>query len=263
MAAFDPIAPEVWYPVPEFDAYRISSRLRLMSFHQGNRRAATTGRIIKIHADDRGYRKLILWRDGRYHTVYLHHVVAELSIGPRPPGMNVLHGDDDKSNNWPENLRYGTQSDNVTDCKSNGHFVTLRGEQRSNTKLCGVGVRAIRSLYGMGVSRGALADAFDVQAGVVRNVTVGARWGHADGEVVPVQHPEAVSRSARLFPAVVEILTGVGRPMRVVQVVAAMRDAGCDLPDRAEPAYAMVRAILADHPEAFRQRENGAWCLVT
>ena len=64
---------------------------------------------------------------GNYPTVTLpggsrrrvHHLSLETFIGPRPPGKNGLHWDDDPKNNLLMNLRWGTQADNKEDERRN------------------------------------------------------------------------------------------------------------------------------------------------
>ena len=82
-----------------------------------------------------GKRMSLSLLDGRYPAVQLkgkmhkvHHLVAEAFICPRPEGLLCLHRDDDKLNNTPENLYWGTQSQNQKDSMRNGrhNFLTLR-----------------------------------------------------------------------------------------------------------------------------------------
>lgn len=180
MAVFDPTLPEQWYPVPGFPLYTISSHLRLRSHHWGNKRnvVATEGKLIKFHTDDRGYKKLVLWKDGKYHNLYLHRVVAELVHGPIPDGKIVRHLDDDKSNNWPANLAIGTYVENVDDCRRNGNMVVLRGEQRPNAILTERAVIAIRRLAEYGLPVSLLCECFDLKDKTVRNVLDRSRWPH-------------------------------------------------------------------------------------
>lgn len=185
MATFDPTAPEQWYPLPDFPAYEISSHLRARTNHGGPRQCMRhrPPRIIKVFDDDRGYKKLILWKDKKYHNIYLHHIVALLVYGPCPEGQIVRHLDDDKSNNWPANLRYGTQTENAEDCKRNGHFVTLRGEERSNATFSDREVRAIKRLHEYGVSASIIAKCFDREPKRLYPILTGQRWCHINTEM--------------------------------------------------------------------------------
>jgi hypothetical protein len=63
-------------------------------------------------------------RCGRYYQrVYLgpgvtrsvHHLVLELFVGPRPPGMECRHLDGNPQNNHRSNLAWGTSKENVAD----------------------------------------------------------------------------------------------------------------------------------------------------
>jgi hypothetical protein len=60
-------------------------------------------------------------------TLLVHNEVAKLFIGPRPPGMNVLHIDDDRTRNMVSNLKYGTQSENMKMAAQNGKVKYTRG----------------------------------------------------------------------------------------------------------------------------------------
>jgi hypothetical protein len=84
----------------------------LVSTH-GRIRNRTTGRILRC--------------SGRYpsvtlagRTVHIHSLMAETFLGPRPRGAVVLHDDDDKTNTWILNLRYGTHRDNARDAVRHG-----------------------------------------------------------------------------------------------------------------------------------------------
>jgi len=46
-------------------------------------------------------------------------------IGPRPPGAEVRHLDDDKTHNNAENIAYGTRMENTADAIANGIHVSL------------------------------------------------------------------------------------------------------------------------------------------
>ena len=54
---------------------------------------------------------------------YVHQLVLEAHVGPRPRGMNVLHANDIPWDNRLENLRWGTQSENLKEATVNGRNV--------------------------------------------------------------------------------------------------------------------------------------------
>lgn len=68
----------------------------------------------------KGYRQVSLWRDGGGHSLFVHALVAQAFIGPRPEGLEVRHLNGDPLDNRPENLAYGTGSDNRADSIRHG-----------------------------------------------------------------------------------------------------------------------------------------------
>jgi hypothetical protein len=50
---------------------------------------------------------------------YIHALVAETFVGPRPEGQLVLHWDDEPTNPDRSNLRYGSHADNAADARRN------------------------------------------------------------------------------------------------------------------------------------------------
>lgn len=72
---------------------------------QGTLRDSLTGLIIepKAYASKKGgthYR--------RFRDKYLHHIVLEAFVGPRPPGMQCRHLNGNSLDNRLENLQWGT-----------------------------------------------------------------------------------------------------------------------------------------------------------
>ena len=63
------------------------------------------------------------WRKPTYMragSLKVHAVVAYLFIGPRPPGLMVLHNNGDFRDNRVVNLRYGTAMENFEDAVRHG-----------------------------------------------------------------------------------------------------------------------------------------------
>jgi hypothetical protein len=62
---------------------------------------------LRVHLTDR--------TTGRDFFAYVHHLAALTFLGPRPEGMEVLHGERGPLCNAPGNLRYGTPEENKED----------------------------------------------------------------------------------------------------------------------------------------------------
>lgn len=60
-------------------------------------------------------------------TVLAHRVAWELSNGPVPEGLCVLHRCDNPPCVNPDHLFVGTQADNIRDCKEKGRMRNGRG----------------------------------------------------------------------------------------------------------------------------------------
>lgn len=116
---------EEWRPVVGAKGfYEASDRGRVRSLDRldsaGKRQK---GRILKgeARAGQRGYRVVkICAPDGSRRMRYIHDLVLEAFVGPRPRGLYGLHWDDDVDNNTLPNLRWGTQRENMEDAKRNG-----------------------------------------------------------------------------------------------------------------------------------------------
>ena len=57
---------------------------------------------------------------GKNVPMFVHAIIAELFIGPRPSGMDVNHRDGVKTNNVVSNLEYVTHQENMRHARLNG-----------------------------------------------------------------------------------------------------------------------------------------------
>lgn len=115
---------EIWRPIPGTLGYEASTEGRIRS---------PRGNVLKPQPHRLGYRIVTIgFEDGTSKSVTIHSLVAHAFYGPRPTGLDgrpldVAHGDHDKANNRPANLRYATRSENMQDSiksgrvKRNGH----------------------------------------------------------------------------------------------------------------------------------------------
>jgi hypothetical protein len=69
-----------------------------------------TRRYLKGQLTSKGY--LTIWF-GPSNNPYLHDLVAETYIGPKPKGLIIDHVDGNRLNNAPKNLEYVTYSENT------------------------------------------------------------------------------------------------------------------------------------------------------
>jgi hypothetical protein len=120
---------EEWRDVPQFEGmYAVSSRGRVRSLprHSGARPSPVGERLLKLSPGPTGYLRVILRRENRSFTVKVHHLVLMAFVGPRPDGMEGLHGNGDELDNRLENLRWGTKSENMRDQVRHGTHVQAR-----------------------------------------------------------------------------------------------------------------------------------------
>lgn len=183
MGLFHPTDPERWYPVPGLPNYQISSRLRTRKVRTYcDDGSVSTCKYLEESYSTDGYR-IIPYRIGKKTgRVKFHHVVAELVYGPRPEGFVCRHLDDDKSNNWPDNLAYGTQIENLADAKRNGRLVRVEDGDGSRVRLAPDQVKAARLLARKGIAPGLIAAVAGVSLRSITAVLDGSILSHIKGE---------------------------------------------------------------------------------
>ena len=128
--------PEEWRAVPSYPWLEVSS-------HGGMRWAEghgpKVGTSLKTYLRN-GYRVATVNRT----TKNYHHLVCEAFHGEKPfPEAVARHLDDDRTNNHPDNLAWGTKSQNWHDSVKNQK--ASYGSSRYNTALTEDDVRAIRA----------------------------------------------------------------------------------------------------------------------
>lgn len=97
-----------WSPVIGFEGKYEISTLGQVRNNKGDilkpTLKRTTGTVYKV---------VRLWKEGQYHTKYIHRLVAEAFI-PNPKGLPIVnHKDEDGTNNSIENLEWCTQKYNT------------------------------------------------------------------------------------------------------------------------------------------------------
>ena len=107
----------IWKNLQRFNGYSVSNTGLIRSDKNG-------GQIKAQQTTKVGKKSVTLWYDGKKHHQLVHRLVAEEFI-PNPHNLPyVLHWDDVPDNNHVDNLRWGTQKDNMGDRVRNGNHPT-------------------------------------------------------------------------------------------------------------------------------------------
>lgn len=107
---------EVWRPALGFeDRYEVSSLGRVASLY-GRRRTI----VRPAHNYPGGHLYVTFHRRGQQSHRMVHRLVCEAFHGPRPEGAVTRHLDGDCFNNTPDNVVWGTPSENNYDRVAHG-----------------------------------------------------------------------------------------------------------------------------------------------
>lgn len=157
-----------------YDVYAVSNLGRVKRLKGGP--GANIDYIFKGSKSDTGYISVVLRIKGRQVAKFVHKLVAETFIGPRPKKHIIHHKDGNKLNNAAENLAYITQSQNIqhaydTHLRKTGP----RGEHNRAAKLSSEKVLEIRKLRGSKTQK-AIGEIFGVRESTICNILKGKTW---------------------------------------------------------------------------------------
>ncbi len=168
---------EIWRDIPGYEgAYQVSSLGRVRSlprmvpvFRDSGEVAYARpcpGMILRQAVCDRaGHVSVHLGKHCR--GIPVHQLVMLAFHGAPPPGMEAMHLNGNPRDNRPENLRYGTHSENMIDMYRIG---------KGNLKLTPEAVRQIRFGLYCGWSPRELAAVYGVSSSCIRNIMKGRRY---------------------------------------------------------------------------------------
>lgn len=154
---------EEWREVTGYK-YEVSNRGRVRS----SRRVRAT----RTHRD--GHIQVTLHKDGTRKTFYVHVLVLEAFVGPRPKGYQTCHNDGDPSNNCVYNLRWDTQASNYNDRRKHG--CCNSGERHGKARLTCEDVREIRRRVGRGETQQKVADYFKTRQNRISEIVNYKTW---------------------------------------------------------------------------------------
>ena len=162
---------ETWRPAVGFEGfYEVSDKGRVRSLH-----AVSRGLILSQLSHTGGYKRVMLWVMGSAKQVFIHTLVLEAFVGPRPSGAQVAHADGSKDNNELDNLRWATPSENQADREKHGTGRVGKGSYQKNRFDAGQ-VRKMRASYEEGHSITAVAEQFGFPRTSVADVVNRRTW---------------------------------------------------------------------------------------
>lgn len=175
---------EEWRDIPGFEGlYEASNLGRIRSLSRtvlGRTKRGDpisklwVGRVLRPQLAGKGYLFVSLSKDGVVTQRYVHQCVALAFIGPTPLGMEVAHGNGDKSCNEPWNLRYATPTGNNAEKRLHG--TDGAGERNAMALLDEHTVRLIRSTPS--TSQRELAAHYGVSQTCISDVQRRKTWAH-------------------------------------------------------------------------------------
>ncbi len=163
---------EIWRDVRGYEGlYQISNQGKLKSsMWQENY-------VSKGSFNVKGYLRTQLVKNGKKTNYYLHTLVAENFISPRPYNLEVGHLNGDKGDNRVENLKWVTQKENSRHRIQHGTH--NRGEQNYSVKLTEKDVLLIRTLYKQKkFYQWELGEMFGIEQATISSIMLRKTWRH-------------------------------------------------------------------------------------
>lgn len=159
-----------WRPARGYEGYYVSSAGEMI----GKR-----GHLLKQGTDKHGYKTVMVRKNGKNVHRYVHCIVIETFVGPRPVGKQTAHNNGIPSDNRVSNLRWATPKENMQD--KNGHGTNMKkltAEQVADIKLRLAARHKVNDI----------AHRYDVSPENIRAIKTGRIWSHILPEVEIPQH---------------------------------------------------------------------------
>lgn len=166
---------EEWRPVLGWEEfYEVSSLGRVRSLLRAwGSDKPYGGKQVKPILGSRRYLVVNLTNRGKRQQIFVHKLVLEAFVGPRPEGAVSCHGLGGPLDNSTKNLRWDTQKANMEDKIEHG--TRQFGERIGNAKLTDSAVTTIRREK---LSVREVMTAFGISKTNARRVIDGVTWKH-------------------------------------------------------------------------------------
>jgi hypothetical protein len=187
-----------WRDVPGFVGfYQVSDEGQVQSLprivmRKNGAPQTIRGRILRPGFTEAGYPIVALAREGAQTMAYVHHLVLEAFVGPKPPGQECRHINGVEADCHHTNLVWGTHLQNEHDKRDHG--TTNEGIRNPHAILTPVAVREIREMYATGIPLHEIAPRYGIAKETVFSVVRMDTWQQVDG-VVPDSRKKRVKHN--------------------------------------------------------------------
>lgn len=176
---------EEWKPIVGYEsAYEISNLGRVKALSRTQKMPGNGGFkvspeiILKQHKTNHGHLYIDLTKENKRKKYLIHRLVAIHFISNPNNYPNVLHGDNDSTNNNKNNLSWGTQAMNMHD--KIRHSTHKKGEDIPNCILTELQVKEIKTLYNKkkGFTYKKIGELYNVNKGTIGDIIKERTWKH-------------------------------------------------------------------------------------
>ncbi len=168
---------EQWLPIPDAP-YEVSDQGRVRRSAPG--KSTAPGRVLSDKARKRdGYTPVVLslGAKGVNRQALVHHLVAEVFLGPKPSDQHeVAHKDGNPANNAASNLRWATHAENMGDMVLHGR--STAGERHAASILTEAQVIELRAAKPIRGAMSELARQWGVHPATAHDAARGETWKH-------------------------------------------------------------------------------------
>lgn len=165
---------EKWIAVKDFEGrYEVSTHGNVKSL------LGRKDRLLRGGFSMDGYQTYLLLKEDGKSSVRkrINRLVLESFVGDAPTKEHMsLHNDGDKFNNRLDNLRWGTRSENMLDCRKHG--TDNRGIKHWNCILTEEQVRDIKIRLSNGETQKGIGEMYGVGQVTIWRIKAGKNWAH-------------------------------------------------------------------------------------
>lgn len=168
--------------IADFPGYRVGDDGTVWTCKTPGRGSKPIGpwKILRQGTHPSGHKIVTLHKDNKPTSRYVHQLVLEAFVGPRPKGRVARHFPDaNPANNRLENLQWGTWSQN-NGCDKIASGTTNRGERCGSAKLNSNQVRQIKRRLEAGDSFAEIAKDYPVTRSAIEGIAKGRTWRHLE-----------------------------------------------------------------------------------